>query len=199
MELCPVGAGDSSRPDRPSTGLLLNATRGSALRALPLFFPSGAPGLLNRQRRVSLGPCAGRVAVVRPTGAPFRAGALPLLLGRVSGPLSGAASLRSPRGAPRKRQQTASGYPIGKALPQSQRRAGKAAAKRTKQARCGSETGSKPDACRPCHAGSPGTPAHAQPPRSSGPGVSARSLLRPGHRAGRARTRSAAPAAVLAP
>lgn len=93
--------------------------------------------------------------------------------------MSGAASLRSPRGAPRKQQQTASGYPIGKALPQSQRRAGKAAAKRTKQARCGSETGSKPEACRPCHAGSPGTPAHAQPPRSSGPGVSARSLLRP--------------------
>lgn len=32
-----MGAGDSSRPDRPSTGLLLNATRGSARWALPLF------------------------------------------------------------------------------------------------------------------------------------------------------------------
>ena len=41
--------------------------------------------------------------------------------------------------------------------------------------RCGSETGSEPAACRPCHAGSPGTPAHAHPPRSSRPGVSARS------------------------
>lgn len=76
------------------------------------------------------------MAVVRPTGAPFRAGALPLLLGKVSGPLSGAASLRSPRGAPRKQQQTASGYPIGKVLPVSQRRAGK-------------DNGSNAQCCRP--------------------------------------------------
>lgn len=89
--------------------------------------------------------------------------------------MQSAASLRNPRGAPRQAQQTASGYPIGKVLPRSQRRAGKAAAKRTKDARCGSETGSKPAACRPCHAGSPGTPAHAHPPRSSSPGVFARS------------------------
>lgn len=195
-----MGAGDSSRPDRPSTGLLLNATRGSALRALPLFFPSGAPGLLNRQRRVSLGPCAGRVAVVRPTGAPFRAGALPLLLGRVSGPLSGAASLAKParRSLPRL-VQTGSGIPSAGCSRACSAARGKRQQSGRSSTRCGSETGSEPAACRPCHAGSPGTPAHARPPRSSGPGVSARSLLRPGPHAGRARTRSAAPAAVLAP
>ena len=35
--LYPVGAGDSPRPDRPSPGLPLKATRGRALQALPLF------------------------------------------------------------------------------------------------------------------------------------------------------------------
>lgn len=41
--------------------------------------------------------------------------------------------------------------------------------------------------------GCPGTPPTRDRRRSSGPGVSARSLLRPGPHAGRARTRSAAP------
>lgn len=41
-------------------------------------------------------------------------------------------------------------------------------------------------------AGCPGTPPTPGPPRSSSQGVSARSLLRPGHHAGRVRTRSAA-------
>ena len=47
--------------------------------------------------------------------------------------------------------------------------------------------------------GCPGTPPAHDRRRSSGPGVSAWPLLWPGPHAGRARTRSAAPAAVLAP
>ena len=110
--------------------------------------------------------------------------------------MSSAASLRSPRGAPRKQQQTASGYPIGKVLPVSQRRAGK-------------DNGSNAQCCRPSQRPRRGYPfrvptapplalaAPAPHPRTTAAAAAGRAfplgrLMRPGHRAGRARTRSAA-------
>lgn len=192
--------GDSSRPDRPSAGLLLNATRGSARWALPLSLsvwcsrtaPPTAAGIHWALRRPGGRRSAHRRTIPRRrSAAPSRQGKRPF----VGCGIAAKPARRSPQAAAnRQRLPPRVGAPAVAAP-----RGGKRQQSGRSSARCGSETGSEPAACRPCHAGSPGTPAHAHPPRSSGPGVSARSLLRPGHHAGRARTHSAAPAAVLAP
>lgn len=111
-------------------------------------------------------------------------------------PCTACSSRESPRGAPRQEQQAASGCPIGQMLPRSQRRAGK-------------DSGSYAQCRRPSQRHRRGYPfrvptapplALAAPaPRPSATAAAAAGrafplgrLLRPGHRAGRARTRSAA-------
>lgn len=153
------------------------------------------------------------MAVVRPTGAPFRAGALPLLLGRVSGPLSGAASLRSPRGAPCQGQRKPAaashreGAP-GVAAPRGGR-LGKWAIRRKMKLQHNTLIQHYAQCCRPSqrprrsyHFRIPTAPplalaAPAPRPRATAAAAAGRAfplgrLLRSGHHAGRSRTRSAA-------
>lgn len=111
-------------------------------------------------------------------------------------PCTACSSRESPRGAPRQEQQAASGCPIGQMLPRSQRRAGK-------------DSGSYTQCCRPSQRPRRGyhfdvltapplaLAAPAPHPRTTAAAAAGRAfplgrLLRPGHRAGRARTRSAA-------
>lgn len=111
-------------------------------------------------------------------------------------PCTACSSRESPRGAPRQDQQAASGCPIGKVLPRSQRRAGK-------------DSGSYAQCRRPSQRPRRGYPfriptapplalaAPAPHPRTTAAAAAGRAfplgrLLRPGHHAGRARTRSAA-------
>lgn len=163
-------------PDRPSAGLLLNATRGSALRALPLSLsvwcsrtaPRIAAGNHWALRRPGGRRSAHRRTIPRRrSAAPSGQGERPF----VGCGIAAKPARRSPQAAAnRQRLPPRVGAPaVAAPRGESGSKADEAAA------RCGSETGSEPAACRPCHAGSPGTPALAQPPRSSGPGVSARS------------------------
>lgn len=111
-------------------------------------------------------------------------------------PCTACSSRESPRGAPRQEQQAANGYSIGQILPRSQRRAGK-------------DSGSYAQCRRPSQRPRRGYPfriptapplalaAPAPHPRTTAAAAAGRAfplgrLLRPGHRAGRARTRSAA-------
>lgn len=192
--------GDSSRPDRLSPGLPLIKHKRECPVGTPSFLsvwcsrtsqPTAAGHPRASRRPDGHRKARRRTIPRRRSAAPSRQGERPFVrCGFAAKPAR--RSLQA--AANRQRLPPRVGAPAVAAP-----RGGKRQQSGRSSARCGSETGSEPAACRPCHAGSPGTPAHAQPPRSSGPGVSARSLLRPGHRAGRARTRSAAPAAVLAP
>lgn len=125
-------------------------------------------------------------------------------------PCTACSSRESPRGAPRQEQQAASGCPIGQALPRSQRRAGEGWAFRRKmELQHSTQIQHYAQRCRPSQRPRRGYPfdiptapplalaAPAPHPRTTAAAAAGRAfplgrLLRPGHRAGRARTRSAA-------
>ena len=128
-------------------------------------------------------------------------------------PCTACSSRESPRGAPRQEQQAASGCPIGQMLPQSQRRAGgrleKWAFRRKIDLQHSTQIQHYAQCCRPSQRPRRSYPfriptapplalaAPAPHPRTTAAAAAGRAfplgrLLRPGHRAGRARTRSAA-------
>lgn len=168
--------GDSSRPDRPSPGLPLIKHKREC--------PAGTPSLLSVWcSRTSPPIAAGHPwALRRPDGRrsahrrtiPRRRSAAPSGQGELPFVKCGIAAKPARRSLPRQ-AQTGSGFPSERCSRCRSAARGKRQQSGRSKARCGSETGSKPDSCRPCHAGSPGTPPPARPPRSSGPGVSARS------------------------
>lgn len=128
-------------------------------------------------------------------------------------PCTACSSRESPRGAPRQDQPAGSGYPIGQVLPQSQRRAGgrleRWAFRRKMELQHSTQIQHYAQCCRPSQRPRRSYPfwiptapplalaAPAPRPRTTAAAAAGRAfplgrLLRPGHRAGRARTRSAA-------
>lgn len=199
MGLYQAGAGVSVSPSGRHPVGIYKQTRGTAQWAVPLFRFS-CPGTQEKGTPPPAPPPlrgGGELEAAAPPEASgnhcrTRRPRLPLVrhrpfgpgCGRASywqsgGPLASAASAEARAALPERPTQTGSGCPLGGALPRSQRRAGSASGSVAAPASApGVATPSGFRRPRRWH-WPPRHPAPTGPPRSSGPGVSARSLPAP--------------------